>query len=186
MTDETLSLPEIPDLSGIQDPQQFTPFSDGWYEGTILAKRELTDRMGNERIFESTDQPSQAGDSRNLRLQVELVRKSDGRKYSTNTQINYRPEDFSAETVAAVTTQIEAVKGGAEWGPLFRSFMALKQLSTLQKIAGVRQLQRNGNGGLELTPLYGKKAYFRLVPDERNPEYKAIKNFQETAPKKVL
>ena len=185
MVDETLAIPDIPDLSGIQDPTSREPFGDGWYEGTIIAKRELTDRAGNERIFESDDTPSQAGDSRNIRLQTELVRQSDGRKLGTNVLINYRPEDLSAETVAQVTAHMELVKGGAEWGAYFRPFMTLSRLSKLQKIAGVRQLQRNGNGGLDLQPLYGKKGYFRLAPDDRNPEFKAIKEFRETKPAKA-
>lgn len=183
--EETLNIPDIPDLSGIQDPSRSEPFNDGWYEGTIVERRELTDRSGNERIFESDDQPSQAGDSRNIRLQTELVRVSDGRKLGTNVLINYRPEDLSAEAVAQVTAQMEAVKGGGEWGPYFRPFMTLNRLGKLQKIAGVRQLQRNGNGGLDLHPLYGKKAYFRLAPDTRNPEFKAIVDFRETKPAKA-
>lgn len=182
MVDEQLVIPDIPDLSGIQDPTRGEPFGDGWYEGTIMEKRELTDRSGNERIFETTDQPSQNGDSRNIRLQVELVRKADGRKLGTNTLINYRPEDLSADVVAQVTAKMAEVKAGAEWGPLFRPFMTLSRLSKLQKLAGVRQLQRNGNGGLDLHPLYGKKGFFRLAPDDRNPEYKAIAEFRETAP----
>ena len=181
--EDTMNIPDIPDLSGIQDPTK-EPFGDGWYEGTIVERRELTDRAGNERIFESDDQPSQAGDSRNIRLQTELLR-TDGRKLGTNTLINYRPEDLTTETIAQVTAHMEAVKGGAEWGPYFRSFMTLSRLSKLQKIAGVRQLQRNGNGGLDLHPLFGKKAYFRLGPDDRNPEFKAIKDFRETKPAKA-
>ena len=40
---ETLQLSDIPDLSGIQDTQTSEPFLDGWYKGTILARREFTD-----------------------------------------------------------------------------------------------------------------------------------------------
>ena len=186
MSDETLVLADIPDLSSIEDSgAKAAKFEDGWYEGTILAKREMTDRSGNDRVFESDDQPSQAGDSRNIRLQVELVRKSDNRKLGTNTLINYRPEDLTAEVVAQVSAKMEEVKGGAEWGPLFRSFITLSRLGKLQKVAGVRQLQRNGNGGLDIHPLFGKKAYFRLGPDNRNPEYKAIVEFKEVAPVKA-
>ena len=182
----TLSLPEIPDLSSIEESgTKAAKLDDGWYEGTILERRELTDRSGNDRIFESDDQPSKGGDSRNIRIQVELVRKSDGRKLGTNTLINYRPEDLTADMVAQVTAKMAEVKGGAEWGSLFRPFMTLSRLNKLQKLAGVRQLQRNGNGGLDLQPLYGKKGYFRLAPDDRNSEFKAIVEFRVDAPTKA-
>lgn len=187
---DTLNLsdiPVIPDLSGIEEPRSSEPFEDGWYAGTIFEKRELTDKAGNDRIFESGDQPSQAGDSRNVRLQVEIARKADGRKFGTSYLLNYRPEDLSAETVQQVMAGIEASKtGGKMGGSLFRSFMTLRRLGTLQKIAGVRQLARNGNGGLDLHPIYGKKAYFKLGPDDRNPQYKAILDVRDTAPKKGL
>jgi len=186
MVEGTIAIPDIPDLSGIQEPSTSEPFQDGWYAGTILEKRELTDKAGNDRIFESGDQPSQAGDSRNIRLQVELTRKADGRRFGTNVMINYRPEDLSAETVQQVMAQMEKVKAGEEWGSLFRPFMTLSRLGKLQKIAGVRQLGRNGDGGLDLHPLYTKTGYFKLGPDTRKPEYKQIVDLRDTAPKRNM
>jgi hypothetical protein len=79
------------------------------------------------------------------------------------------------------------VKGGAEWGSdLFRSFMTLQRLSKLQKLAGVRQFARNGNGGLDLTPVYNKTGYFKLGQDSRNPIYKEIKDLRATPPKQGI
>ena len=72
------NLTDIPDLSGVTEQEQ-APFEKGWYAGTILGQRSFTDRNGNDRLFESTDTPSVAGDSRNIRLQVEVKRASDGR-----------------------------------------------------------------------------------------------------------
>jgi hypothetical protein len=177
-----LNLGDIPDLSGIVDTQTSEPFQDGWYKGTILEKREFTDNTGSERVFESSDAPSQNGDSRNVRLQVE-VKRQDGRTLNTNVLVNYQTEDLSQETVQAIAAAQATQEPGKkpQWGSLFRPFMALQQLGKLQKIAGVRQLQRNGNGGLDLTPLYGKTAFFKLGPDRRNPElYKEVKNFSAT------
>jgi hypothetical protein len=181
------NLGDIPDLSGVGDEQSSGAFVDGWYEGRIQAKREFTDKNGNDRLFESGDTPSANGESRNIRLQVELTRASDGRTLNTSTLINYQPTDLTAETVAAIAAQKEKNKesGERQWGPLFRSFMSLTRLGKLQKIAGVRQLQRNGDGGLDLTPVYGKTAYFKLGEDDRNPQYKAIVDFRETKPTKV-
>lgn len=185
MTD-AIQLSDIPDLSGIGDTfAKSDPFIDGWYRGTILEKRESTDSNGNDRVFASGDELSQRGDSRNIRLQVVLKRTSDSKVLNTSYMLNYRPEDLTQETVQAITAQQAKVKDGEGWGTLFRPFMSLLTLSKLQKIAGVRQLERNGNGGLNLAPLYNKVGYFRIAPDDRNPQYKAIVDLRETAPSKV-
>lgn len=181
------NLGDIPDLSGIEDSRpEFQPFENGWYAGTILEKREFTDKNGNDRVFESSDSVSQRGDSRNIRLQVELTRASDGKKLNVSTLINYNPNDLSQATLQAVAAHKEKVNTeGAEWGDLFRSFMTLTRLAKLQKIAGVRQLQRSTDGGLELTALFGKSAYFRIADDKRNPQYKEIADFQDYRPKRA-
>jgi hypothetical protein len=180
-----LNLGDIPDLSGIDGNTRPEPLADGWYRGTILEKREFTDSNGNDRVFESNDTPAQRS-GRNIRLQVELTRKSDGRTFNLSTLINYKPEDLTAETVAAVAKRVQENKEGtAEWGELFRPFMTLTRLGKLQKIAGVRQLQRNSEGGLDITPLFGKTAYFRVKPDSRNTQYKEVADFQDYEPKKA-
>lgn len=178
------NLADIPDLSAIDGGPRTEPLADGWYQGVILEKREFTDSNGNDRVFESVDAPAQRS-GRNIRLQVELTRRSDGRKFNLSTQVNYRPEDLTAETVAAVAQRVQDQKNGVEWGDLFRPFMTLQRLGRLQKIAGVRQLQRNSEGGLDITPLFGKTAFFKVKDDDRNSKYKAIDTFQENEPKKV-
>ena len=177
----------IPDLSGVIDDTKAPSLEDGWYAGTILEKRAFTDSNGNDRVFESGDTTSANGESRNIKLQVELTRQSDQRTVNMNALINYRGEDLTQETVQAVLAQQERVKSKDEknMGAYFRPFMTLQRLGTLQRIAGVRQLQRNGNGGLDLTPLFGKKAYFRIGPDTREgkSQYKQIETFSDAAPK---
>lgn len=181
------NLGDIPDLSSIGDDRpEFQPFENGWYQGVIHEKREFTDKNGNDRVFASGDSVSQRGDSRNIRLQVELTRASDGKKLNLSTLINYNPSDLSQATLQAVASHKEKVNtDGAEWGDLFRSFMTLTRLAKLQKIAGVRQLQRSNDGGLELTPLFGKTAYFRIKDDTRNPQYKEVADFQDYRPKRA-
>ncbi len=186
---DVMNLGDIPDLSGISDfPAASDPWVDGWYRGAIVAKREFTDKNGNDRVFESGDAVSAKGDSRNITLQVIVTRK-DGKTSNQAIRLNYRPDDLSQETVQAIARQIEVNKANSgekpQWGPLFRSYMALTQLGALQKIAGVRQFQRTGDGGLDITPLFDKTAYVRLGPDDRNPAYKAINKFQANEPKKV-
>lgn len=183
MTD--INLGDIPDLSGINEyGSSQAPLADGWYKGVIQAKREFTDKNGNDRVFESSDTPAQRS-GRNIRLQIELTRKSDGKTFNISSLTNYNPEYLAAETVQAVAKRLTETKDGAEWGDLFRPFMTLTRLGKLQTIAGVRQLQRTQDGGLDLAPLYGKVAYFKLVPDSRNPQYKEVKDFQLKEPTKA-
>jgi hypothetical protein len=184
MTDETFQLQDIPDLSGVMEDKP-EPWSDGWYEGTILEQRAFTDSNGNDRVFASSDEPAQKS-GRNIRLQVVLTRQSDGRTLNTNTLVNYQPDDLTQESVQQVMAHKDKVKAGEQWGSMFRAFAALNRIGTLQRIAGVRAFGRNGNGGLDLHPLFGKRIYARLTDDERNPQYKAIKEFRSDAPKKVL
>ena len=180
-----LNLGDIPDLSGMEE-EPSTEWADGWYEGTILEARRFTDSNGNDRVFESNDAPSASGNGRNIRLQVAIKRQSDGRTMNLSTLVNYRPEDLTTETIQAITAhQAKMKETGEQWGPLFRAFATLQRLGQLQRIAGVRQLQRSAEGGLNLAPLYGKKGYFRLVPDDRNPAFKAVKTFQAEAPKRA-
>ena len=134
------NLGDIPDLSGITGSSS-EPFADGWYQGTILARRAFVDSNGNDRVFESSDSPAQKS-GRNIRLQVELKRRGDGKVFNLGTLINYNPADLTTETVTAVATRAKENKdNGVEWGDLFRPMMTLTRLSKLQKIAGVRQFQ---------------------------------------------
>lgn len=180
-----INLSDIPDLSSLTGSGS-EPLQDGWYQGTFLEKREFTDSNGNDRVFESNDAPAQRS-GRNIRLQVELTRRSDGKKFNLSTLINYNPTDLTSETVTAVAQRAaENKSGGAEWGDLFRPFMTLQRLGKLQKIAGVRQLQRSSDGGLDITPLFGKTAFFKVRPDARSEgKYKEVADFQENEPRKV-
>lgn len=187
----TINLADIPDLSSVFENESgpaSEPFQDGWYQGTIQEVRSFTDRNGNDRVFESGDQPSANGDSRNIKLQIELTRQSDGRKLNTSWLVNYRPEALTQETVQAIVSKQAAAKETGErveWGELFGSYMTIQKLGKLQKVAGVRQLQKNGNGGLDLKPLYGKTAYFRIKDDDRNPQYKQIADVRPDRPTKA-
>lgn len=182
MSEAGMNLGDIPDLSGIDDGQS-TAWENGWYEGVIIGRREFTDKNGNDRVFESSDTLSKNGNGRNIRLQVQLKRQ-DGREMNLSDTIYYTPDDLTQETIQKVMAQKEKIKNGEQWGSLFRPYMTLNRLGTLQKIAGVRQLQRDTDGSLNLTPLFGKTAYFKLKDDE-NGKYKEIDRFRETRPTKV-
>lgn len=183
---DTMELLDIPDLSEMAEgDRQSEPWTNGWYGGRILEQRQFTDKNGNDRVFVSSDEPSQNGSSRNIRLQV-VVTRADGRELNLSALVNYRPEDLTTETVQAVAARRAQVKTGeTEWGDLFRANMTLTRLGKLQKLAGVRNFARNGNGGLDLHGLYGKSAFFKLADDDRNSQYKMIKDYRADRPTKV-
>ena len=182
-------LPDVPDLSGIT-PDERIPWEDGWYQATALQSRAFTSSDGMTTTFISGDEPSQKGDSRNISVQVQ-VRRKNGDVLNGRVLVNYKAEFLTSETVAAILQHKEAMKAAKgtgqkppEWGPLFRAFSATSDIGTLQRIAGVRQFVRNGAGGLDITPVFGKTLYVRLGPDDRKPQYKAVVEFSDVAPKK--
>lgn len=179
-----MNLGDVPDLTGLTEDRP-EPWQDGWYTGTILANRSFTNKAGMDVTFNTEDVPSRNGDSRNINLQVQLTRKSDGRTMNTRTNVNYRLDDFTKETIAAVLERKQAIKDkkAEDWGPLFRSFMSLLRIGSLQRIAGVRQFERRQDGSLDISPLVGKSCYIRISDDEEG-KYKEVKEISDAAPKK--
>ena len=174
-------IPVIPDLSSFVE-DEITPFENGWYKATIQAQRSFTDKNGNDRVFESTDEPAQRS-GRNIRLQVEVTRGSDGRKLNVSWLINYSPDDLTQATIDAVTARKEET--GGEYGDLFRAYMTLKRLSSLQAVAG-KTLTSNGMGGLDLSSLFGKECFVRIADDDRDARYKQIKDVRPASKKPKL
>ena len=164
------------DLDGIDGGGEAGGFEDGWYQGFFLHTRNFTSKNGVAQTFTSRDVPSKDGASRNIQLEVEITRKSDGRILNTTLQRNYRYEDLDTST-------IQAVKDGKA---NTRTRLALQDLAQLQKIAACGPLLPDGQGGIELGPLYGKEAYFRLGPDDRNSAFKKIKACQLDPPKRSV
>lgn len=208
MSDEATQMapvyPDIPDLSGLTEDRP-DPWENGWYGATILQSRSFTNRdTGAITTFQSGDEPAQKT-GRNITAQVQVKRKN-GDTLNARILVNYLPEHLTSASIGVITQRKEAQKAAkkarseattpeqiaaaetaqaaAEWGPLFRAFSALTQIGTLQRVAGVRQFVRNGNGGLDISPLFGKSLYVRLGDDDRNPKYKAIVDFSDAAPKK--
>lgn len=178
--DTTQSLPEIPDLSGMTEDRP-EPWADGWY-GAIVQASQQFEKDGMVTTYNTEDVLSRAGDSRNIFVRFQITRK-DGRRMQTKYLINYRPSDFSAETIAAIQAKKAEVKAGGEWGSMFRAFSALTGIGTLQRIASVRQFQRTADGGLDLSPLVSKPFFARLR-DDKDGRFKEVAAISDTAPKK--
>ena len=187
MTDtDTLSLTPVPNFDNVPDQPRSEPWVDGWYAGTFVEERSFTSQSGNEVTFASEDTVSQKGDSRNISLQAILTRKN-GDHFNGRVRINYRPDvDFTTERLARVA-EINTDKTITPTGDEVRSRISLGQLKRLQRVAGTT-LSRNGNGGLELTPVFTKTAFFRIADGDPNPStgkvYKEIVEFSHEAPKK--
>ena len=182
------TLADVPDLSGVfEDYTGPEPWADGTYEARIERERRITDRNGNDRVFESGDSPSANGNGRNIRLQLTVTRKSDGRTLGSQFSVFYRPSDITQETVQAIIAHKESTPEGekTQWGELFGPFMTLQRLAKLQKIAGVRSFARTEEGGLDISGLYGKKVYARLGPDKRSEgKYKEVLDVSNEPPKR--
>ena len=177
-------VPAIPDLSGLSDETQFEEWQNAWYEASILEQRSFTDKNGNDRVFASGDEPSTAGDSRNIRLQMLVKRASDGRTMNIGSLTNYRPDDLTQETVQQAIA--DSGKPRDEQNPsLLRAKLTLQRLAKLQKVAGIRQFQKNGNGGLDLHSLFGKSCFVRLKEDDRNPQFKQVADIRVDRPTKA-
>lgn len=186
---DTMHLTEVPDFSGITEDRP-EAWEDGWYAARIVPTRTINSRDGNTLTFATEDTLSRGGDSRNIRLQMSLHRKSDGRALSTNHNVNYRVEDLTGEIVKAVLARKESIKAAAqsgerlEWGQLFRAFMGITRLGTLQRIAGIRRFETLPQGGFDLRPLFNKACFVRLGDDDEG-KYKEIKEISDVPPKKA-
>lgn len=180
-----MNLADVPDLSAlIGTGSESKSWENGWYSASILGRREFEDKNGNTRVFDSNDAVAASGESRNIRLQVEVTRASDGFKLNISYLLNYRPTDLTQAAVQAAIA--DNAKPREEQDPaLLRQRLTLARLATLQKIAGVRAFQRTDEGGLDISPLYGKQCYARLKEDDRNPAFKAIADFRTDKPTKA-
>jgi hypothetical protein len=179
---DNLTLPEIPDLSGMIEDRP-AAWEDGWYDAIVLESQTVTSRTtGAVTTFTSEDRISKAGDSRNLFLRVQIKRRKDGRTLVTRAKcINYRPSDFTPERVAAVIEGKTRAKEEGSWSDtdLRRSFLSMLRIGSLQRIAGVKQFQHTPEGGLDLTPLFGKPGFARLADDDQG-KYKEAAEINDT------
>jgi hypothetical protein len=71
-------------------------WEDDWYSGVIVAEYETTGTFAT--VHKTQDVPSQAGDSRNMKLCVTVVNGNDTK--NLNTTVNYRPDALNPERMA--------------------------------------------------------------------------------------
>lgn len=180
----TMEIPTLPDLSSLVNETSEAPaWQNGWYACEFLAERSFTDRNGNDRVFVSGDDPAMSGNGRNIRLQLKVTSTS-GKEMYLNSLTNYRPEDLTSDNITAVIADNALAREDQDTS-LTRSRLTLQRLGKLQSIAGIAAFHGAENGGLELKPIFGKKAFVRLKDDDRNPQYKAVADFRTTKPTKA-
>ena len=190
------ALPDIPDLSGYDTGEEVrTPWENGWYQAVVIPG--YTTQNGH--AFVTADEPSKDGKSRNINVCFEVTRKSDNATFNLFSRFaNYRPEDFTTARLAFVETakqrnteRIKAARTAQEqvtkqWDDTDaqRSHLAFVDLKALQDVAGTR-LERNGTGGLNLTPVTGRQTFVYLGRDKEN-KYLEVKRTAQTLPPKAI
>ena len=130
------------------------PWDDGWYSGVIVAEYETSGNFAT--VHKTQDVPSQAGDSRNLKLCVTVVNGNDTK--SLNTTINYRPEALDGERMEDLRVR-KAAKEQFK-GADFRDSMSLSKFHELER-AGI-PVEDNGHGGMDTDKMLGVAADFYL------------------------
>ena len=178
----------IPDFSTFTRPET-APWVEGWYKATILPFYEFTNNEGNTTRFETTDEPA-LKTGRNIRIVAAVTRQLDGLTRNIRSKnLNYRPTDFTAARIAEIETAKQRNEGRQRWDDkdAHRTFISFGALGELQNVAGTK-FQQNGNGGLDLSPLFNKTGYVRLSfgdANEQGRKYLEIARFATELPKTV-
>lgn len=137
----------------------------GWYAAEIIEG--YTTRKGT--VFETGDEPSKNGDSRNLRLCLKL-RNAKGEERTIQDSVNYRITDFTAERLAFIKEAREEYKGvKGRWpnADAQRSSLAVANVGAIQKATG-DTFGRTPAGSLDPSTFIGKRVDVRLSINEKD------------------
>lgn len=179
----------VPSFRQFRQPE-IAPWTEGWYKATTLPFYEFENREGNITRFETIDEIAQKT-GRNIRVVAAVTRQSDNLTRNVRSKnINYRPTDFTTERMALIETARQRNEGRQKWDDkdAHRTLIAFGTLGELEDFAGVPQFTKNGNGGLELSPLSNKTGYVRLAFGDENDQgrkYLEITRFATELPKTV-
>jgi len=164
---------EMPSLVEFAD-EPGGSWPDGWYGATVLEGYATK----NGTVWQTADEPSKKGDSRNLRLCLKL----DGGKLGTrNTfvSLNYRVDDFTSARLEQIKEMRQEFKGTQGKWPGHedsqRTSLAIAKLGQVEKAFGFR-LRRSPQGFMQPGPFVGKTVDVRLGPD-KNGQYSEVKAY---------
>lgn len=135
----------------------------GWYKAEIIEG--YASRKGTQ--FETKDEVSQKGDSRNLTLCLKVSPKNADPR-NMFERLNYRPTDFTPERIAYIKearAEFKGVKGKWSDSDVQRSSLALAALGQIEKAVGL-PFKRNTAGELVPTVLVGQLVDVRLRVDD--------------------
>jgi hypothetical protein len=144
-----LAAEAMPDLSSIAK-EVGGAWPKGWYAAEIIEGYQA-----KAYTFDTSDNPSRGGDSRNLRIALKLSGGPDGATRNTFYSQNYRVDDLTEANVARVAA------GEADT----RLRIALSSLGQIQKAVGF-SFKKHPMGHLNPTPLVGQKVDVRLSVNE--------------------
>lgn len=135
-----------------------TLWKPGRYGGVVVKEYETSGSFSS--VHKTEDKPTQAGDSRNLKLCVGLVNGNET-QYQSYT-LNYRPEALTDERIEEVKAMRTQYKGVKQWPDrnAQRDNLTYVRLHELEK-AGIT-LNENGHGGYDVDAIIGSNATFYL------------------------
>lgn len=139
----------------------------GWYKAEFIEGYSTP----KGKVLTTGDADSKNGDSRNFKVCMKITN-ADGEERNFQHLINYRPEDFSKDRLAAILDarkEFKGIRGG--WGPkgspaadLQRSSLAVGTIGQLEEALGFTV--RNSDGFIVSDRVFGQKVDVRLTINE--------------------
>jgi hypothetical protein len=124
---------EVTSLSDFAEPTGGA-WPKGWYAAEVIEGY----KTQKGRVFETQDALSAKGDSRNVRLCLNVA--GPGGDRTMQTSLNYRPEDFTADRLAAIKQARQDHKGvQGKWSDapdLQRSSLAVGKIGQAEEAFG--------------------------------------------------
>ena len=172
-------LPETLDLSTLPDEGRGS-WAPAWLPATVIEGY----AAGNY-TFATETTPSKKGDGFNFRLALQVKNGDDTR--NTFTSFYYRPGDFSAATIAAVSALRQQVKAGNKevWKSapgMQRVSILLSNLKELQEATGVA-IKLTPEGRIITAPFVGANGFFVRLSQNDETGYDDVTGFSKTQKK---
>lgn len=163
LVNDELAVESLPSLADFAE-EPGGAFAPGWYKAEIVEG--YSTRNGHQ--FETKDEVSKKGDSRNLTICLRVTPKV-GDARNLQERLNYRPSDFNPERLAFIKEAREEFKGvKGKWADsdVQRSSLAIASLGQIEKAVGVG-FKRLSDGSLLPGGLIGKELDVRLRIDDQ-------------------
>lgn len=161
----------LPDLTEFAD-EPGGAWPKGWYRATVVEG--YATRKGT--VFETADNPSKDGASRNMRLCFAFTSPS-GETRNLQESFNYRITDFDADRIAHIKEMRQEYKGvRGKWSDTDsqRTSLAIAKIGQLAKAFGISP-KRRSDGALVPAVFVGHEVDVYLNVDDQG--YNEIRQF---------